>query len=223
MDFGIVEHFGIRLANIVQPNISHDVALSLQSLCGIGQSCSLQEVQAHAARRKHDGEDRLPWPLGGAKANDQLVVIVVNYLDSARHELPHLRERTSGKSGNLGVVFREERIELLLSIGLRCASRGVLRFAVRRFPSRHTRAPDASVPEAPSSVEPASSRHYRSPTTISRAKPGNPKPAVTSSSTDPPNRSPSRTKAANSAASAPSGLRPGNTASSTARLASAAS
>src|SRR5579862_186491 len=115
----IVEHFGVWLARFVEPDVADDITAPPQMFAGIRQFCALQKTKGYAARRKHDRENRLRWPLGGSEADHKPVVIVIHKLDRAGYELTHFGEATTRKSFNFWIVFCEEGIELPLGIGLR--------------------------------------------------------------------------------------------------------
>lgn len=72
----------------------------------------LQKEEADPARKERDGEDCLGGTVGGAEANGECVVVVVDDFLGTRQAGAHFTEGDSSLGGDFGCVLVEEGIEL---------------------------------------------------------------------------------------------------------------
>jgi len=107
-DFGIVED-----AEWNEANVADDVAAAFQAAVGVRQSCALQEAQSDVVGHEEDGKDCERRFFGGAEANDEAVVIVIDHFGGAGQALAHFGEGAAGLRGDFGRVLGHEAPELL--------------------------------------------------------------------------------------------------------------
>jgi len=106
-DFGIVEDGGWNEADVAD-----EVAAAFQAAVGVGQAGALEEAEGDVVGHEQDGKDCERWLFGGAEADYEAVVIVVDHFGGAREEFAHLGEGATGLRGDFWRVFGEEAGEL---------------------------------------------------------------------------------------------------------------
>lgn len=71
-----------------------------------------QEKEADPAREERNGEDRFGGAIGGAEADGEGVVVVVNEFDGSGETGAHFTERGAGLGSDVGGELVEEGVEL---------------------------------------------------------------------------------------------------------------
>ena len=107
-DFGIVEDGGRNEADVAD-----DVAAAFQAAIGIREAGALEEAEGDVVGHEQDRQNCEQGFVGGAEADYEAVVIVVDHFGGARKELAHFRKGTASLGGDFWGVFGEEAGELL--------------------------------------------------------------------------------------------------------------
>jgi hypothetical protein len=83
-DFGIVEDAGRH-----ESNMANEIAPAFEAVVGIGNARALQEAERDMIRHEQDGKNGERGLVGGAEADDEAVVIVIDHFGGAGQALAH--------------------------------------------------------------------------------------------------------------------------------------
>ena len=108
LDTRIVDH-----CSVVEPDVASLFTAALEVAVRIVEAGAVdEEEEADPARKKRDGEDGVGGAVGGAEANSEGVVVVVDELEGAGETGAHPAQSDAGLGGDVGSELVKEGVEL---------------------------------------------------------------------------------------------------------------